>query len=202
MSSSLTELATGQLAVLSGRVPSLSGTAREGLLEALSQVPDPRDPRGVRYGLASVLAVAVCATLAGARSYAAIAEWASDAPPRLRAELGLPGAVPDLVTIWRVLTAVDPVALDRAAGSWVTAQLAARRAPGKRVVLAVDGKTLRGARTSQDCAPHLMACLEHASGVVCAQVAVDGKTNESCMAWWPPRSDEMRSTARRARSPT
>jgi DDE_Tnp_1-associated len=65
--------------------------------------------------------------LAGARSYAAIAEWAADAPPRLRARLGLPGAVPDLVTIWRVLTSVDPAALDRAIGSWVASRLAPRR---------------------------------------------------------------------------
>jgi len=77
------------------------------------------------------------------------------------------------VTIWRVLTAVDPVALDRAAGSWVSAQLAARRAPGARVALAVDGKTLRGARAGDDLAPHLLACLDQASGAVCAQVAVD-----------------------------
>ncbi len=50
-----------------------------GLLGALAQVPGPRDPRGVRYDLVPVLAVAVCATLAGARSYAAIAERAGDA---------------------------------------------------------------------------------------------------------------------------
>jgi DDE family transposase len=41
------------------------------------QVPDPRDPRGRRYRLAPMLAIAVCAVLAGARSYAAIAEWAA-----------------------------------------------------------------------------------------------------------------------------
>ena len=51
-----------------------------GLLDALAQVPDPRDPRGVRYGFVSVLAVAVCPTLAGVRSYAAVAKWAIDAP--------------------------------------------------------------------------------------------------------------------------
>ena len=38
-----------------------------------------------------------------------------------------------------MLTAVDPAALDRALGSWVTARLAARRAPGSRPALAVDG---------------------------------------------------------------
>jgi DDE_Tnp_1-associated len=59
------------------------------LLEALGRVPDPRDPRGRRYPLVPVLAIAVWAMLAGARSYAAIAERAADAPPRLRARLGL-----------------------------------------------------------------------------------------------------------------
>jgi hypothetical protein len=132
----------------------------------------------VRYCLVSVLAVAVCATLAGARSYTAIAEWACDAPQGLRAGLGLPGGVPDLVTIWRVLTAVDPLAFDRVIGSRVSAHLAQSRPHPVRAVLAVDGKTVRGARTGDGRAPHLMACLDHDSGVVRAQVAVDGKTNE------------------------
>ncbi|WP_370321555.1 transposase family protein, partial [Actinoplanes sp. ATCC 53533] len=37
-----------------------------GLLRALAVVPDPRSPRGLRYPLAGLLAVAVCAVLAGA----------------------------------------------------------------------------------------------------------------------------------------
>jgi predicted transposase YbfD/YdcC len=89
--------------------------------------------------------------------------------------------VPDLVTIWRVLTAVDPAALDRAAGAWVSARLAGRRPPGKRVVLAVDGKTVRGARAAGGSAPHLLACLDHGTGVVLAQAAVGSKTNEITM---------------------
>ena len=39
---------------------------QHGLLDALSKVPDPRDPRGIRYPLAGLLTVAVCAVLAGA----------------------------------------------------------------------------------------------------------------------------------------
>jgi len=180
MSSSPTVLAAGQLALLGRSDPAVAEAPPDGLLDALAQVPDPRDPRGIRYPLAPVLAIAVCAMLAGARSYAAVAEWAADAPPRLRARLGLPGAVPDLATIWRVLTAVDPAALDRAVGAWARGRLAARRRPGRRIVLAVDGKTVRGARPRDGAgaAPHLLACLDHRTAVVIAQVAVDGKTNE------------------------
>jgi predicted transposase YbfD/YdcC len=135
----------------------------------------------VQYGLVGVLATAVCAVLAGARSYAAIAEWAQDAPPGLRARLGLPGSVPDLATFRRVLTSVDPAALDQVLGAWVASRLASRRRAGTRLVLAVDGKTVRGARAADGAAPHLMACLDHSTGAVLAQVAVDGKTNEITM---------------------
>lgn len=182
MSSSLTGLAAGQLTRLNRVSPESADAPPRDLLEALGRVPDPRDPRGIRYPLAAVLALAVCATLAGARSYAAIAEWAADAPARLRAGLGLRrGAVPDLATIWRVLTSVDPAALDAAIGAWVRSRLAAARKARRRVVLAVDGKTVRGARPRGGTAPHLMACLDHAAGTVLAQIAVDGKTNEITM---------------------
>src|SRR6266545_6194820 len=52
-----------------------------GLLERLARIPDPRDRRGRGHTLASVLAISAAAVLAGARSVAAIAEWAADAPP-------------------------------------------------------------------------------------------------------------------------
>jgi hypothetical protein len=66
------------------------------LLELLSLVPDPRDPRAIRHAAASVLAVAAAAVLAGCTSVLAIAEWAAEAPQDLLAALGAagPGQVP------------------------------------------------------------------------------------------------------------
>jgi predicted transposase YbfD/YdcC len=155
----------------------------EGLLDALLPVPDPRKRRGRRYGFTAVLATAVCAVLAGARSYAAISEWAADTSRAQREALGLRERAPDLVTIWRIVTAVDPLLLDRAIGQWLARILNGRRRKGRatRRVLAVDGKSVRGARDHadpEDRALHLLGCLDHDSGVVLAQVAVDGKTNE------------------------
>jgi hypothetical protein len=40
------------------------------LLECLARLPDPRDPRGVRHTLTSLLLASVAAVLAGARSFA------------------------------------------------------------------------------------------------------------------------------------
>lgn len=44
----------------------LDADEQRNLLHALAAVPDPRSPRGVGYRLTSLLAVAVCAVLAGA----------------------------------------------------------------------------------------------------------------------------------------
>jgi predicted transposase YbfD/YdcC len=80
---------------------------QQGLLAALSAVPDPRDPRGVRYPLTSLLAVAVCAVLAGATTFAAIGDWAADLDEAARHRLGFVGRIPAGSTVWRFLVRID-----------------------------------------------------------------------------------------------
>lgn len=144
------------------------------LLSVLDRVPDPRDPRGVRYPLTGVLAVAVCAVLAGARSFAAIGEWALDLEESQLQRLGL-GRAPVESTLRKLFARLDAAALDRqlAVLAWTrTAHVAGRR------VIAIDGKTIRGARTGERAAPHLVAAFDHATGVVLGQHAVEAKSNE------------------------
>lgn len=83
------------------------------LLLALQAVTDPRARRGRRHDVVSVLAVAVCAVLAGARSYLAIAEWAQDLTPSVRTRLALGRRPPCESTIRRVLQSVDAAELDQ-----------------------------------------------------------------------------------------
>src|SRR3954471_12202424 len=78
------------------------------LLTALARVPDPRDPRGVRYRLASLLAVAVCAVLAGAGTFAAITDWAADLDPAAGIRLGVTGRVPAPPPRRRGVCRLDP----------------------------------------------------------------------------------------------
>ena len=79
----------------------------EDLLAVLAQVPDPREARGCRHRLVALLAIGVCAVLAGARSYVAIAEWAHDLPVGARLRLGIGRRAPSESTIHRILQAVD-----------------------------------------------------------------------------------------------
>jgi predicted transposase YbfD/YdcC len=149
------------------------------LLEAFALVPDPRARRGVRHRLVTVLAVSVCAVLAGARSLIAIAEWAADLPEQVRGAVGIVAGPPCESTIRRVLGALDADRLDTVMGAWAAGQLPA---PVGRRAVAVDGKTLRGsALTGSDqarSARHLLAAVDHDTRTVLGQVDVDGKTNE------------------------
>lgn len=144
------------------------------LLGVLGQVPDPRDRRGMRYPLAGLLAVAVCSVLAGARSFTAIGEWALDLSADQLDRLGLERA-PVESTTRKLFARLDATALDRhlAVLTWCkTGQIQGRR------LIAIDGKTVRGARTTAATAPHLIAALDHTSGVVLGQNAVAAKSNE------------------------
>jgi hypothetical protein len=177
-------LPAGDRAVLAGQCPSLAG--------CLGRVPDPRDPRGVRHSLTSLLLAAVAAVLAGARSFAAVGEWVADASPQVLATLGtrrdpLAGRFepPDEATIRRVLEAMDAGAFDAAVGSWLARRLQAvgqrpGRSPRARRALAVDGKAVRGTRhaSSDGQAVHLLAVADQQAGAVLAQASVDGKSNE------------------------
>lgn len=156
------------------------------LYEALGSVPDPRARRGVRYPLAAVVAVAVCATLAGARSFAAIGEWVADLTSQQRAAVGLTGSAPGSVTIWRVLVRLNVAAVEAVLTTWITSVLAVgsdATTPGaggrrrRRRALAVDGKAMRATRHGTSTV-HLLAAVDHHHGVVLAQVDVDAKTNE------------------------
>lgn len=146
-----------------------------GLFSVLERVADPRKRRGVRHSVAAVVAVALAATIAGARSFAGIAEWAADAPLPVLARLGVRRRPPSEATIRRLLSRLPADAVDAVIGAWMW--LRTSTIDGRRVI-AFDGKTLRGARDTAGNLTHLLAGLCQRTGTVLAQVAVGAKTNE------------------------
>src|SRR4029453_12007860 len=100
--------------------------------------PTPRDRRGRRHTLASVLAISAAAVLAGARAVTAIAEWATNAPGPVLAALGCavtcsPAAArsparPPSAGCWHGSTAIGSTG--RSARGWPPGR--ARRAPHAR----------------------------------------------------------------------
>jgi hypothetical protein len=155
--------------------PFLPAARSRYLLELLAQVPDPRKRRGRRHPLAGLLAAGIASVTAGSRSFAAIGQWAADAGPDVLAALGADRGPADESTFRRAFAMVSADVLDQVLGAWLHTRAA--RAGG-RLVIAIDGKTVRGAKSKDGKAPHLVAALAHGIGAVLGQVAVDAKSNE------------------------
>jgi len=74
--------------------PAPRGTASEStasLVQVLKLVPDPRARRGIRHALPGIVAVTLAVVVAGARSFAAIGQWASELTGAQLVELGRRG---------------------------------------------------------------------------------------------------------------
>ena len=123
----------------------------------------------------------------GAKSLTAIAEWAAAAPAQVLAAFAVRRdprsgrlVVPSETTIRRTLNKVDADALDAQVGAWLLtlAGYGGEEAGGEEMVVAVDGKTARGARQAGGTAPHFLAAITCAETAVIAQQQVDAKSNE------------------------
>jgi predicted transposase YbfD/YdcC len=126
---------------------------------------------------------AVCAVAAGARSFVAVAEWVADLPADAAAALGVDRRCPSESAIRRLLGRMDADGFDAVLGAFVQRLCAAAVPTGRRRVLAVDGKTLRGSRRtgpdgSMMAGRHLLAVIDQHARVVLGQVDVAGTTNE------------------------
>ncbi len=108
----------------------------------------------------------VTATLAGARSFTAIGQWAADQAAEVLSAFGITGGVPEESTLRKLFARLDADALDAALGAWMwTRSLVV----GGRRVVAIVGKTVRGARDHSDAtstAPHLVAAFDHDAALV------------------------------------
>src|SRR5664279_4804300 len=98
-----------------------AGLSRRPLIEVFEQVPDPRDPRGVRHTLATVLTLAQTAVLAGAQTLLAIAEWTQDADRDMLSRIGIDPnqALPSESTMRGALALLDADDLDARLAGWM-----------------------------------------------------------------------------------
>lgn len=145
-----------------------------GLMDLLKTLVDPRKPRGVRHPVVTIVAIAICAALSGARNFCAIAEWAQGLSRDTLRQLGSKRRTPPSEpTIRRVLQQLNADRLDSQIGQWVASQ---HLGPGRAI--AVDGKSLRRGHDAGRPAPHLLSAILHQEAVVVGQIAVEEKTNE------------------------
>lgn len=157
----------------------LSTQSMERLRQLLKSLPDHRRPRGIRHRYHTVLTIALAGVLCGAKSFVALAEFAAALTQKQLKRLGAHYhrqqqrfLAPSEPTLRRVLQACNAELLDQALGQWLLAQASGNDA------LAVDGKTMRGARRPDGSQVHLLSAFLHRQALTTAQIEVDKKTNE------------------------
>jgi predicted transposase YbfD/YdcC len=178
------------LGELASRAAALAAASGGNLLECFASVPDPRDPRGKRHSLPSVLALCTAAVLCGNTAVEDVTAWAHAAPQEVLTAAGARrnalGArvAPHPDTVIRVLSALGAQGVADHAGAYL-----ARRAhpgpvtfpvagPGSLPAVAVDGKAVRGAAGDDGLIPYLLAAAVHGAGTVLAERLIGPKTNE------------------------
>ncbi|MDA8337642.1 MAG: ISAs1 family transposase [Peptococcaceae bacterium] len=150
------------------------------LLAYLARITDPRHARGIRHNFLSVIAMAICAIMAGKHDYIQIFEWveslSQDTLKRLGARrdprTGL-YVSPSEPTFRRTLQAVDGEEVDCCINMWLLSQA------GNDVTgVAIDGKAVKGSKWYRGKPLHLVAAFLHKQAITIAQTEVDTKTNE------------------------
>jgi predicted transposase YbfD/YdcC len=123
----------------------------------------------------------VAGLLSGANSQRGLARWSRDAGSARRRQLGFTRRQgPSRATLNRVLCRVDVAALEARLGTWLQQVRAAWQRSAARWLdgIAVDGKTLRGARRLGAEDAYLLSAYGQGDGLVLGEVAVPDTTNE------------------------
>jgi predicted transposase YbfD/YdcC len=149
----------------------------DSLAASLARLHDPRRARGLRYSLVTLLLFVILAKLAGEDELGGICDWVRHRQESLAEALHLkkPRA-PCLNTYRHVLG--DLIDLDEFQ-ALVHDFFAGQPRAGQSLVIALDGKTLRGTiPTGHSQGVHLLAAYLPAEGWVLLQVAVKNRANE------------------------
>lgn len=154
----------------------------DNLYSYLQGLTDGRKPRGLRYKLATILILIILAKMCGQNKPSGIADWA-----QLRAEYLVEALqvkrkrMPHHSTYRRILQdGIDGNELEQILNRYWTQQ----PTRGQSVVIAIDGKTVRGTIRGEDpFGLHLLAAYLPGDGIVLMQLVVEkDKENEIVVA--------------------
>lgn len=148
------------------------------LIKHFADLPDPRDPRGVRHELVDILCISILAVICEANTYSQIHQYALAQEAWLRTFLRLPSGVPSQDTFERLFAVLSPAAWQSRFLAWTQRLVLPPLQAGEDEVLAVDGKTSRSSGGQGVGALHTVSVWSSQLEVVLAQQQVPEKTNE------------------------
>ncbi|MBI2928274.1 MAG: ISAs1 family transposase [Verrucomicrobia bacterium] len=144
------------------------------------RLTDPRARRGKRHLLASILATAALATLAGERGPKGFAAFAVHLTQPQRRHLRCRPQpqtghldVPSEPTFRRAFKRLDKAQFHTVLADWL-----AEHDPEKLTAVAVDGKTVKGSRQKDGRPVHLLSAVTHTTQRLLNQISIAEKSNE------------------------
>jgi hypothetical protein len=145
------------------------------IIDHFATLPDPRILLKTRHKLVDIVAMALCAVVAGADDWVEIAAYAKAKDAWFRDFLELPGGIPSHDTFGRVFALLDSDAFGKCYVDWIRALI---NMPDDLV--AIDGKTLRRShdRSNDKSAIHMVNAWAVHHGLVLGQVKTEAKSNE------------------------
>jgi predicted transposase YbfD/YdcC len=146
------------------------------LAHYFADLTDPRIDRSRLHELLDIVAIAICAVVAGADSWDDIEDFGNAKHGWLKTFLDLPNGISSHDTFRRLFERLDPDEFQKGFLGWIEALHEAT----ERQVIAIDGKALRRSfdRARGTSALHLVHAWATANHLLLGQVAVDEKSNE------------------------
>lgn len=143
--------------------------------EYFGRLEDPRSHINKLHDLNDILLIGIISVICGAETWKQMEEFAKSKEAFLRTFIDLHNGPPSDDTINRVISAIDTKQFEMCFASW-----AASLPEGfKKQVIAVDGKTARGAKSGGEKSPvHIVSAWASEHNLVAGQVKVSDKSNE------------------------
>jgi predicted transposase YbfD/YdcC len=149
-------------------------------LKHFADLRDPRVERTREHLLEEILLITIAAVVSGANGWNEIEDYAHSKHAWFKSFLTLPSGIPSHDTFNRVFSALDPEELEKGFVAWVSS--IAKLTAGE--VVAIDGKTLRGASepskkgSDKKAIVHMVSAWANTNCLVLGQRKVDEKSNE------------------------
>lgn len=147
-------------------------------LTFFSELKDPRrtNKGNLQHLLSDILFLTISAMLSGASDWELVRTFGKSQLPWLRKFGTFKNGIPSTDTLERVFSALDSKAFNDNFIKWIST--IRKEIPNETI--AIDGKTMRGAKPNNTCKnmPHIVSAFASTNGLCLGQVKVNDKSNE------------------------
>lgn len=154
----------------------MSSDIGNSILEYFSSVTDPRIKLKTRHILVEIIAMTLCAIIAGADDWVEVADFSNEKEEWLKTFLKLPNGIPSHDTFGRVFSLINPEEFGKCFTTWLQSIFPLTNSE----TIAIDGKTARRShdRINNKKPIHMVSAWAAQQGLILGQIKTDEKSNE------------------------